>query len=178
MSKFSDATVTQRVAIRDTAYRLGKMSERLTMGHGPLTAGLGAVVDGFGQDMAVALQDAGYSSTTDTQVVVSDGDKVSVQTSGHSVVAADGTAEVSAGVLSGITMPSNITGVRDGVTSPVADASGKTANTTVKVTNGDLASQIMESTATIVKDGGTVTVGSTTYTFTVANGAITAITTA
>lgn len=57
---FKTSDVTVRMGVRDSAYRLGKLAERLTLGHGPVDSGLGVEIDALAKKMIAALELAGY----------------------------------------------------------------------------------------------------------------------
>lgn len=99
---FKTATVTQRMGVRDAAYRLGKLAERLTLGSGPLQSDLGSEVDALATNMQGALAEAGYEAALPSGTApVKNSDAVTVSQSGKSVPA---TAAVSGNTLSGVTL--------------------------------------------------------------------------
>lgn len=57
---FKSSNVTVRMGIRDAAYRLGKLSELMTIGHGPVDSHLSDQIDDLAKQMEKALADAGY----------------------------------------------------------------------------------------------------------------------
>lgn len=99
---FKTSTVTQRMGVRDAAYRLGKMAERLTLGSGPLQSDLGSEVDALASNMQSALADAGYQAALPSGTApVKNADAVTVSSGGKSVPAS---AAVSGNTLSGVAL--------------------------------------------------------------------------
>lgn len=102
---FKTATVTQRMAVRDSSYRLGNLAERLTLGHGPVDSGLGTEIDALAIKMQSALADAGYTSALpDGTAPVKSGDSVTVTTSDAGTLTAPAKATVTGNTLSGVKM--------------------------------------------------------------------------
>lgn len=76
---FKTGTVTQRMAVRDSSYKLGKLAELLTLGHGPIESGLGTQIDTLATQMLAALGAVGYEQPLqDNEAKIDAGDGVSV----------------------------------------------------------------------------------------------------
>lgn len=76
---FKTSNVTVRMGIRDAAYRLGKLSELLTLGHGPVDSPLGDQIDVLANQMEAALAAAGYTGAEPPDAVrVTNGDVLTV----------------------------------------------------------------------------------------------------
>lgn len=76
---FKTSTVTQRMAIRDASYKLGKLAELLTLGHGPVDSGLATQIDTFSTQMLAALGAAGYEQPLQPgEAKITEGEGVSV----------------------------------------------------------------------------------------------------
>jgi hypothetical protein len=86
------------------------------------------------------------------------------------------TAIVTSNVLTAVQLPADVSAIRNGKVKVITDAAGHTANATPAVTAGNLTSQTLDGTASIVLDKSAVTIAGKVYTFTVAKGAITAVT--
>lgn len=86
------------------------------------------------------------------------------------------TAIVTNNVLTAVQLPADVSAIRSGKVKVITDAAGHTANATPVVTAGNLTSQTLDGTASIVLDKSAVTIAGKVYTFTVAKGAITAVT--
>ena len=59
---FKTSDVTTRMGVRDAAYKLGKLAELLTLGHGPVDSGLATQIDALSAQMQSALVAAGYAA--------------------------------------------------------------------------------------------------------------------
>lgn len=94
---FKTSNVTVRMGIRDAAYRLGKLSELLTLGHGPVDSPLGDQIDVLANQMEVALAAAGYTGVEPPDAVrVTNGDVLTVSSDSKAVPA---TATIADGVM-------------------------------------------------------------------------------
>lgn len=139
---FKTSTVTQRMGVRDAAYRLGKLAERLTLGSGPLQSDLGSEVDALAGKMQSALAEAGYQAALPSGTApVKNSDAVTVSQGGKSVPA---TAAVTGNTLSGVAL-STATGalVSDTDAISIQDRSSNTllgAGVAARVSAGKLVS--------------------------------------
>lgn len=100
---FKTSDVTVRMGVRDSAYRLGKLAERLTMGHGPVDSGLGVEIDALATKMMAALELAGYQDIPPSGTArIKQGDASTVVSSDVSTTSVPATANVSGNTLSNL----------------------------------------------------------------------------
>lgn len=115
---FKTSSVTTRMGVRDAAYKLGKLAELLTLGHGPVDSGLSDIIDGLATQMQTALTNAGYSAILpeDTAAVKDGAASEVVDGAGKS---AQAVANVADGVLINETLVSTVALVQDKQVLPV-----------------------------------------------------------
>jgi len=108
---FKTATVAQRMAVRDTAFKLGRKAQLLTIGSGPLDSKAGDEIDALATEAQSAIAGAGYAAALPSGTApVKQGDSVTVASGGKTVSA---TASVSGNTLGNV----NLTTATDTVAS-------------------------------------------------------------
>lgn len=139
---FKTATVTQRMAVRDTAFKLGRKAQLLTVGSGPLDSKFGDEIDALAVAAQSAIAGAGYAAALPSGTApVKQGDAVTVASGGKTVPAL---AAVSGNTLGGI----NLTNATDTVASDgdavsIQDRNGNTLKgnaVSARVASGKLVS--------------------------------------
>lgn len=139
---FKTATVTQRMAVRDTAFKLGRKAQLLTVGSGPLDSKFGDEIDALAVAAQSAIAGAGYAAALPSGTApVKQGDAVTVASGGKTVPAS---AAVSGNTLGNI----NLTNATDTVASDgdavsIQDRNGNTLKgnaVSARVASGKLVS--------------------------------------
>lgn len=125
---FKTSNVTVRMGVRDGAYRLGKLAERMTLGHGPVDSHLSDEIDARAATMMSALAEAGYEAALPSGTApVKQGDSITVASSSTSVLTAPATANVSGNDLTNVKLTTETDAiVSDGQDISIQDRSGNT----------------------------------------------------
>lgn len=88
---FKQASVANRIAVRDGSVKLGNLAQRLTIGSGPVDSDLSTEIDALAITMQTALVDAGYDPVLPSNsAIVVDGQTIAVTGGTVTLTVADG----------------------------------------------------------------------------------------
>lgn len=166
---FESSTVTIRMGVRDAAYKLGKVAERLTLGSGSINSGLVDSAESLCSEMLDKLEAAGYSTSLDSTVAtVANSDSVTI-TSGTKTATA--TVSVADSAISAITLSSSADAlVTNGQSSKIYASDGSTVIASAPValvaSNGYLGTRITSTSVGIAVNGNTASVSNSAGTVT------------